>query len=102
MDVEVAVGKSGRDEIVACIRTMAEEGLSPEDINEKTFERTSRSVIPRTLSLKPADITSPISLSGSQFILNSSFQMSTGNYSGKLTFSEALRDYQERVRKFGE
>ncbi len=38
MDVVVAIGNSGREEITACIRRMAQDHLRPEDVNEKTFE----------------------------------------------------------------
>jgi len=34
MDVAVAIGKSGREEIAACIRQMAEEGVEPDSVDE--------------------------------------------------------------------
>ena len=38
MDVVVAIGKSGREEITACIRRMAQDHIPPENVDEKTLE----------------------------------------------------------------
>jgi undecaprenyl diphosphate synthase len=101
MDVEVAVGKSGRDEIVACIRTMAEEGLSPEDINEKTFERylTFRytpDLVIKTGGYHLTDFLIWQSVYSELFFSDVNWKLFR-----KIDFFRALRDYQERVRKFG-
>ena len=38
MDVVVAIGKSGKDEITDCIRKMAEDHVHPSDVDEKMLE----------------------------------------------------------------
>ena len=38
MDVVVAIGKSGREEITSCIRRMAQAHIPPEDVDEKLLE----------------------------------------------------------------
>ncbi len=38
MDVVVAIGNSGREEITACIRRMAEDHIPPADVDEKMLE----------------------------------------------------------------
>ncbi len=39
MEVTVAIGKSGREEIAGCIRRMAEDGVDPALVDEHTFEK---------------------------------------------------------------
>ncbi len=38
MDVVVAIGNSGKEEITACIRKMAEDHVRPADVDEKMLE----------------------------------------------------------------
>jgi undecaprenyl diphosphate synthase len=38
MDVTVAIGKSGREEIAGCVRRMAEDGVNPESVDEDLLE----------------------------------------------------------------
>ncbi len=101
IDVEVAVGKSGRDEIVACIRAMADEGLSPEDIDEKTFERylTFRytpDLVIKTGGYHLTDFLIWQSVYSELFFSDVNWKLFR-----KIDFFRALRDYQARVRKFG-
>jgi undecaprenyl diphosphate synthase len=101
IDVEVAVGKSGRDEIVACIRAMADAGLSPEDIDEKTFERylTFRytpDLVIKTGGYHLTDFLIWQSVYSELFFSDVNWKLFR-----RIDFFRALRDYQERVRKFG-
>lgn len=101
MDVVVAVGKSGREEITECIRRMAKDQVSPETVNEPlldsylTFRYTPDVVIK----------------SGGDFLTD--FLIWQSVYS-ELFFSDVnwkffrfvdflriLRDYQSRIRRFG-
>lgn len=101
IDVEVAVGKSGRDEIVGCIRRMADEGLSPEEIDEKTFERYlmfryTPDLVIKTGGYHLTDFLIWQSVYSELFFTDVNWKLFR-----KIDFYRALRDYQERKRKFG-
>ena len=101
MEVEIAIGKSGRDEIVTCIRTMAEEGLSPEDIDEKTFERYLTFRYIPDLVIKTGGYHLTDFLIWQSVYSELFFSDVNWNLFRKIDFFRALRDYQARVRKFG-
>jgi len=101
MDVVVAIGKSGREEITACIRKMAQDHVPPESVDEKTIESCL------TFQYTP-DV---VIKSGGDHLTD--FLIWQSVYS-ELFFSDVnwvsfrnvdllrvLRDYQSRIRRFG-
>jgi len=98
---EVAVGKSGRDEIVSCIRSMAGEGLMPEEVNEQTFERCltfryTPDLVIKTGGYHLTDFLIWQSVYSELFFSDVNWKLFR-----KIDFLRALRDYQGRVRRFG-
>jgi undecaprenyl diphosphate synthase len=101
MDVVVAIGKSGRDEIVGCIRRMANDHLPPEEVDEQTFERYL------TFPYTPDMVMKTGGYHLTDFLLWQSvyselfFSDVNWRYFRKIDFLRALRDYQSRKRRFG-
>jgi undecaprenyl diphosphate synthase len=98
---EVAVGKSGRDEIVSCIRIMAGEGLMPEEVNEDAFERClifryTPDLVIKTGGYHLTDFLIWQSVYSELFFSDVNWKLFR-----KIDFLRALRDYQARVRRFG-
>ncbi|NTU99821.1 MAG: undecaprenyl diphosphate synthase family protein [Methanoregulaceae archaeon] len=101
MDVVVVVGKSGRDEIVSCIRKMAAEHLDPEMVDEQTFERyltfpTTPDMILKTGGYHLTDFLIWQSVYSELFFSDVNWRSFR-----KTDFLRALRDYQARKRRFG-
>jgi len=101
MDVHVAVGKSGREEITECIRRIAAEGLSPEQVTERTIEEHL------TFRYNPDLVIKTGGSHLTDFLIwqsvYSEFFFSDVNWTlfRKTDFLRALRDYQSRIRRFG-
>lgn len=98
---EVAIGTSGRDEIVSCIRTMAGEGIAPEEVNEETFERCltfryTPDLVIKTGGYHLTDFLIWQSVYSELFFSDVNWKLFR-----KIDFLRALRDYQARVRRFG-
>jgi undecaprenyl diphosphate synthase len=98
---EVAIGKSGRDEIVSCIRTMATEGLMAEEVNEQTLEhcltfRYTPDLVIKTGGYHLTDFLIWQSVYSELFFSDVNWRLFR-----KIDFLRALRDYQGRVRRFG-
>jgi undecaprenyl diphosphate synthase len=101
MDVVVAIGKSGREEVTACIRKLAQEGVPPDRIDESLLESHL------TFRYNP-DI---VIKSGGDYLTDfliwqavySELFFSDVNWKffRKLDFIRILRDYQSRIRRFG-
>lgn len=101
MEVFVAVGKSGREEIVSCIRRMAEEGISAETLCEQTFERYltfpyAPDLVVKTGGSHLTDFLIWQSVYSELFFSDVNWKLFR-----KVDFLRALRDYQARVRRFG-
>jgi undecaprenyl diphosphate synthase len=101
MDVVVAIGNSGREEITACIRRMAQDHVSPEDIDEKTFEsyltfQYTPDVVIKTGGDHLTDFLIWQSVYSELFFSDVNWK-----YVRKVDFLRVLRDYQSRVRRFG-
>jgi undecaprenyl diphosphate synthase len=97
----IAIGMSGKDEIAAAIRSMAEEGISPGEVDEELF----RSYL--TIRIEPDLV---IKTGGDQltdFLIWQSvyselfFTDINWDTFRKVDFLRALRDYQIRARRFG-
>jgi undecaprenyl diphosphate synthase len=101
INVTVAIGKSGRDEILGCIRRMAADGITPDQVDEYsiepylTFPYTPDLVI-KTGGNHLTDFLIWQSVYSELFFLDVNWKMLR-----KVDFLRALRDYQSRVRRFG-
>ncbi|MCE5297807.1 MAG: undecaprenyl diphosphate synthase family protein [Methanoregulaceae archaeon] len=101
MDVCVAVGNSGREEIVCCIRRMAEDGISPETTCEQTFEEYLTFPYAPDLVIKTGGSHLTDFLIWQSVYSELFFSDVNWKYFRKIDFLRALRDYQARVRRFG-
>jgi undecaprenyl diphosphate synthase len=101
MNVVVAIGKSGKDEITDCIRKMAEDHVRPSDVDEKmlesklTFQYTPDVVI-KTGGDHLTDFLIWQSVYSELFFSDVNWK-----YFRKVDFLRVIRDYQSRVRRFG-
>ncbi|MDD3622278.1 MAG: undecaprenyl diphosphate synthase family protein [Methanofollis sp.] len=101
MEVTVAVGMSGREEITACIREIAQEGVDPNEIDEETIERHLTFTCMPDLVIKTGgnyltDFLIWQSVYSELFFLDVNWK-----WFRKVDFLRALRDYQSRARRFG-
>jgi undecaprenyl diphosphate synthase len=101
IDVTVAIGKSGRQEITACIRKMAERGVEPEEVDEELIESYLTFPYEPDLVIKTGgdyltDFLIWQSVYSELFFLDVNWQAFR-----KVDFLRALRDYQARARRFG-
>ncbi len=101
MNVHVAVGKSGREEITECIRRIAAEGLSPEQVTEQTIEehltfRYTPDLVIKTGGSHLTDFLIWQSVYSELFFSDVNWSLFR-----KTDFLRALRDYQSRIRRFG-
>jgi undecaprenyl diphosphate synthase len=101
MDVVVAIGKSGRDEIVSCIQSMARDHLSPDEVNEKTIERYLTFPYTPDLVIKTGDYHLTDFLIWQSVYSELFFSDVNWKSFRKIDFFRALRDYQSRKRRFG-
>jgi undecaprenyl diphosphate synthase len=101
MDVVVAIGKSGREEITACIRKMAEDRVDPASVDEMllesylTFQYTPDVVI-KTGGDHLTDFLIWQSVYSELFFSDVNWSLFR-----KVDFLRVLRDYQSRIRRFG-
>jgi undecaprenyl diphosphate synthase len=101
MDVVVAIGKSGRDEITSCIRRMAQDHVLPEDVDEKTLEsyltfQYTPDVVIKTGGDHLTDFLIWQSVYSELFFSDINWK-----YVRKVDFLRLIRDYQSRKRRFG-
>ena len=101
MDVVVAVGKSGREEITECIRRMAHDRVNPEKVDEQlldsylTFRYTPDMVI-KSGGDHLTDFLIWQSVYSELFFSDVNWK-----YFRFVDFLRILRDYQSRIRRFG-
>ncbi len=101
MDVVVAIGKSGREEITACIRKMAQDQVPPPSVDEKllesylTFHYTPDVVI-KSGGDHLTDFLIWQSVYSELFFSDVNWKLFR-----KVDFLRVLRDYQSRIRRFG-
>ncbi len=101
MDVWIAVGKSGREEIADCIRCMGREGISPDLVNEQAIEehltfRCNPDLVIKTGGSHLTDFLIWQSVYSELF-----FSDVNWSFFRRIDLLRALRDYQSRVRRFG-
>lgn len=101
MEVCIAVGKSGREEIVDCIQRMAEDGLPPDTVSERTFEEYLAFPYAPDLVIKTGGSHLTDFLIWQSVYSELFFSDVNWRLFRKVDFLRALRDYQSRLRRFG-
>ena len=101
MEVTIAIGKSGREEIAACIRRMAEDGINPEQVDEHTFEEYLTFPYAPDLVIKTGGDHLTDFLIWQSVYSELFFSDVNWTLFRRLDLLRALRDYQSRVRRFG-
>jgi undecaprenyl diphosphate synthase len=101
MDVVVAIGNSGREEITACIRRMAEDHIAPENVNEKTLESYLTFQYTPDVVIKSGGDHLTDFLIWQSVYSELFFSDVNWKYVRKVDFLRVIRDYQSRVRRFG-
>jgi len=101
MDVVVAIGKSGREEITACIRRMAEAHIPPEDVDEKLLESYLTFKYTPDVVIKSGGDHLTDFLIWQSVYSELFFSDVNWKYFRKVDFLRILRDYQSRIRRFG-
>ena len=101
LEVVVAVGKSGRDEITDCIRRLAENKVPPSEIDEKVLEscltfKYDPDIVVKTGGDHLTDFLIWQSVYSELFFSDVNWK-----YFRKVDFLRILRDYQSRMRRFG-
>ena len=101
MDVTVAIGKSGREEIADCIRRMAKDGIDPEAVDEDLLEsyltyKYEPDLVIKTGGDHLTDFLIWQSVYSELFFLDVNWALLR-----KVDFLRALRDFQSRARRFG-
>ncbi|MDK2973691.1 MAG: undecaprenyl diphosphate synthase [Methanofollis sp.] len=101
MNVIVAVGKSGREEIAACIKKIAAEGVRAEEIDEAVIERhltfrCAPDLVIKTGGSYLTDFLIWQSVYSEFFFLDVNWK-----WFRKIDFLRALRDFGARGRRFG-
>jgi undecaprenyl diphosphate synthase len=101
LEVVVAVGKSGREEITDCIRRLAEKKVSPADIDEQMLEscltfKYNPDIVIKTGGDHLTDFLIWQSVYSELFFSDVNWK-----YFRKVDFLRILRDYQSRMRRFG-
>ncbi|MDI9632900.1 MAG: undecaprenyl diphosphate synthase family protein [Methanolinea sp.] len=101
MDVHVAIGKSGREEIAECIRRIAAEGIPSEEVTEQTIEDHLTYPYAPDLVIKTGGSHLTDFLIWQSVYSELFFSDVNWPLFRKTDFLRALRDYQSRVRRFG-
>ncbi len=101
MDVVVAIGKSGREEITECIRRMAKDRTLPEKVNEQLLDsyltfRYAPDVVIKSGGDHLTDFLIWQSVYSELFFSDVNWR-----YFRFVDFLRILRDYQSRIRRFG-
>ncbi len=101
MEVTVAIGKSGREEIADCVRRMAEDGVDPASVDEGLLEsyltfKYEPDLVIKTGGDHLTDFLIWQSVYSELFFLDLNWALLR-----KVDFLRALRDFQSRARRFG-
>ncbi len=101
LGVVVAIGKSGREEITACIRKMAFDKIPAQQVDERLLESyLTFKYVPDIVVKSGGDHLTDFLIWQSVY---SELYFSDVNWTSlrKVDFLRILRDYQSRVRRFG-
>jgi undecaprenyl diphosphate synthase len=101
LEVVVAIGKSGREEITDCIRRLAETNVPPSEIDEKMLEscltfKYNPDIVVKTGGDHLTDFLIWQSVYSELFFSDVNWK-----YFRRVDFLRILRDYQSRMRRFG-
>lgn len=101
MDVTVAVGKSGREEITACIRQMAQDHVAPDAVDVPLLDSyltfpCAPDIVIKTGGDHLTDFLIWQSVYSELFFSDVNWE-----YFREVDFLRILRDYQSRIRRFG-
>jgi undecaprenyl diphosphate synthase len=101
LEVVVAIGKSGREEITDCIRSLAENRVPPSEIDEKALEscltfKYTPDIVVKTGGDYLTDFLIWQSVYSELFFSDVNWK-----YFRRVDFLRILRDYQSRMRRFG-
>lgn len=101
MDVVVAVGKSGREEITGCIRKMARDHVPAERVDEQLLDsyltfRYTPDIVVKSGGNHLTDFLIWQSVYSELFFSDVNWK-----YFRYVDFLRILRDYQSRIRRFG-
>ncbi len=99
--VTVAIGSSGREEIAACIRGMARDGIAAGDVDEGLFDRYLRFRYAPDLVIKTGQSHLTDFLIWQSVYSELFFSDVNWQWFRRVDFLRALRDYQSRKRRFG-
>jgi undecaprenyl diphosphate synthase len=101
IEVEVAIGMSGREEITHCIRNLAGSGMAPEDVDEEVIERHLTFRYEPDLVIKSGGNHLTDFLIWQSVYSELFFSDVNWKFFRKIDFLRALRDFQFRKRRFG-
>ncbi|MDD1702385.1 MAG: undecaprenyl diphosphate synthase family protein [Methanoregula sp.] len=101
LEVVVAIGKSGREEITDCIRRLAKNGIAPQDIDEKTLESCLTFKYDPDIVVKTGGDFLTDFLIWQSVYSELFFSDVNWKYVRRVDFLRVLRDYQSRMRRFG-
>ncbi|OPX64945.1 MULTISPECIES: undecaprenyl diphosphate synthase family protein [unclassified Methanoregula] len=101
MDVVVAIGKSGREEITECIRRMARDHVPPENVDEQLLDsyltfRYTPDIVIKSGGDHLTDFLIWQSVYSELFFSDVNWK-----FFRSVDFLRILRDYQSRIRRFG-
>jgi len=101
LNILIAVGMSGKEEIAAAIRSMAKDGIPPEMVDEELFRsyltiKTEPDLVIRTGGDQLTDFLIWQAVYSELFFTDVNWDTFR-----KVDFLRALRDYQIRARRFG-
>ena len=101
LEVVVAIGKSGREEITSCIRKMADDKIPPAQVDEQVLESyLTFKYVPDIVIKSGGDHLTDFLIWQSVYS-ELFFSDVNWKYFRKVDFFRILRDYQSRARRFG-
>lgn len=101
MDVVVAIGKSGREEVTSCIRRMAEDHVPPEKVDEKLLDSYLKFQYTPDVVIKSGGDHLTDFLIWQSVYSELFFSDVNWKFFREVDFLRILRDYQSRMRRFG-
>ena len=101
MDVLVAMGKSGREEITECIRQMANDHVAPDCVDEKLLESYLTFQYTPDVVIKSGGDHLTDFLIWQSVYSELFFSDVNWKFFRQVDFLRVLRDYQSRIRRFG-
>jgi undecaprenyl diphosphate synthase len=101
MDVVVAIGKSGREEITSCIRRMAQDHISPEKADEQLLDSYLTFQYAPDMVIKSGGDHLTDFLIWQSVYSELFFSDVNWKFFREVDLLRILRDYQSRIRRFG-